>query len=178
MRADSCGAATLERPYSSLRAFDIFATSKARLAGFSGSGTVAACSLILATHRRDPFAEQQLRNGEPAEFTGSAHPLDVIDGPVTATTRRLDRGGTAGLQRLDEEPGRGWGRDPGARGNGPHLWRAMPGKARTNRLSSQEGGVSSACAAGREPTIPGKEKGENRSSPPSVGLPVEMGFVF
>lgn len=49
------------------------------------SGTVAARSILFATHRLDPIMEQALLNGQPVDFTGASHPLNVIDGHVTAT---------------------------------------------------------------------------------------------
>lgn len=48
------------------------------------SGSVVSRALILSTHKLDPAGEQQLLNGQPADFTGAVHPLNVIDGQVIA----------------------------------------------------------------------------------------------
>jgi hypothetical protein len=69
------------------------------------SGTVAAGSVLFATHQLDPVMEELLLDGQAVDFRGSVHPLNVIDGEVVATHGDVVLAGRQVFSSAMENPG-------------------------------------------------------------------------
>ena len=108
-------------------------------------GNVAARSLIITTHNLDPAMEQQLLSGQPADFTGSAHPLTVIGGHIVATVGDLVLAGAYVLNSAGQNPADGPAQILAQNGSlrifGGQNFRLLPsGNERIQRLPGHEGG--------------------------------------
>ena len=107
-------------------------------------GNVAAHSLIITTHNLDLANEQQLLSGQPADFTGSAHPLTVIDGHIVTTGGDLVLAGAQVLNSAvqnPDDPAQILAQNGSVRIFGGQNFRLLPsGNERIQRLPGDEGG--------------------------------------
>ncbi|MFP6880416.1 MAG: hypothetical protein VCA34_05675, partial [Roseibacillus sp.] len=109
------------------------------------TGNVAAHSLIITTHNLDLANEQQLLSGQSADFTGSAHPLTVIDGHIVTTDGDLVLAGAQVLNSAGQNPADGPAQILAQNGSvrifGGQNFRLLPsGNERIQRLPGDEGG--------------------------------------